>query len=251
MDPREFVELVSTLHRTATALAAVDPADVPAALAAGAVADLVHAVALADNATAVVTRRVESSGVWAEDGARSAASWLAARTGESHAATHARLVAARVAEDHPAFTAAFRRGTTGVAHLTAVHRTLAGPGMVKDRRRAVFPAFEEPLAEAAAHSDAAVFRTVLSRWAAAVDHAPEHDEFDVFLSRHLIFTELGGECLIEGRLPLAEGVGCGGCSRRWSTPTTVGPDGRGWLGEKPVRSCPRMTSPPAAWPTTP
>ena len=205
MDPREFVDMVSTLRRTATALAAIDPADLPAALAAGAVADLAHAVTLADNATAVIARRIESSGVWAEDGARSAATWIAARTGESSAATHARLVAARVAEDRPAFAPAFRQGGTGVAHLTAVHRTLAGPGRVKDRRRVVFRAFEQPLAEAAAHSDAAVFRTVLSRWAAAVDHAPEQDEFDAFLSRHLVFTELGGECLIEGRLPLAEG----------------------------------------------
>ena len=50
MNPRDYVAAVNALAAAAGALADLDPADLPAALAADSVAALAHAARLADNA---------------------------------------------------------------------------------------------------------------------------------------------------------------------------------------------------------
>lgn len=208
MEPREYVETVATLTRAAASLAVLDPTDLPATLAADSVAALAHAVRVADNALALITRRVQDSGIWAERGDRSAAAWVMRTTGSSYAQARDHLDAAGVCEQHTEFAVGFRTGATGVAHLTHVHRELSGPGLVKAQRRAHFPAFATALATAAAEADPATYGRVLTEWTDAVDHAPVGRDADARAHRYLVFAEIGDQCLIEGALPLAED----GCS---------------------------------------
>ena len=203
--PQEVAALVRSLLRAAEQLAQVDPADVPAALAVDLVAEVGRSAALADAATALLARRVETGGAWQESGARSSSTWLARALGTSHGHAVALLGATRIAERHPAFEPGLRSGAVTVRHLDVVRRALGGHGVRASERNRCFPSFAESLAAVAERTDPVEFGRVMKEWTDAVDHSPSGVELDAIESRFLTFTELDGVCHITGSMPLLEG----------------------------------------------
>ncbi|MEZ5114620.1 MAG: DUF222 domain-containing protein [Candidatus Nanopelagicales bacterium] len=206
MTPQQFAQTLDRLRTDITTLGQAGPDDVPAVLAADAAVVLAQLVARAEAVLAGMERRVETSALWAHDGARSAATWLARRSGASRGEVTARLTAARQCEQRPEFAPGFAAGDIRVRHLTLLASALEGPGPRRRRRREAFPSVADAFAAVAGATGPSRFAKELARWCDAIDpDTALEDENSAWEDRHLVFTELGGSVLFQGSLPLAEG----------------------------------------------
>lgn len=127
-------------------------------------------------AAARLSTSADDDGLWATDGSRSFAHWLAARTGTTFSRARDLVATGRTLRDHlPATAAAALDGEVGADHVAALVRLAP----TTDARRAALAASpeqcgEEFLLEHAREMPAAAFRRLVTRWAAAAD--PEADE---------------------------------------------------------------------------
>jgi len=127
-------------------------------------------------AAARLSTSADDDGLWATDGSRSFAHWLAGRTGTTFSHARDLVATGRALRDHlPATARAALDGEVGADHVAALVRLAP----TTDTRRAALatPAEEcgeEFLLEHAREMPAAAFRRLVTRWAAAAD--PEADE---------------------------------------------------------------------------
>ncbi|WP_225753568.1 HNH endonuclease signature motif containing protein [Actinotalea sp. Marseille-Q4924] len=167
---------LEVLERAVSAVAAVEPADLDGAAAAELFTRL-HHVADRLRALAVsVLPVIETDGLWAVEGHRTAAQWVVHRTGVSASAARRDLRLGRALRDElPVTGEAVRAGTVGVEHA----RVLAGVAATSDARR---EALADPgsacgegfLVRHAASLPVDPFRSLVRRWAAAAD--PDADD---------------------------------------------------------------------------
>ncbi len=127
-------------------------------------------------AAARLSTTVDDDGMWATDGARSFAHWLAARTGMSFAKARETVATGRALRDHLPATA-----VAGLAGEVAVEQvaTLAKLAPTSKARQTVLAAPAEECGEEFLLAEARVqpadsFRRLVRRWAAAAD--PQADE---------------------------------------------------------------------------
>ncbi len=127
-------------------------------------------------AAARLSTTVDDDGMWATDGARSFAHWLAARTGMSFAKARDAVTTGRALRDHlPATTVAGLAGEVALEQVAA----LAKLAPTSEARQTVLAAPAEECGEEFLLAEARVqpadsFRRLVRRWAAAADpHADE------------------------------------------------------------------------------
>lgn len=164
------------LEATITAIGFLDLADLPGPAAAEV---FTRAQGLADQLRAVALRAlpgVEADGLWALEGHRTAAGWVAQRTRVSLAAARRDLRLARALhEELPATADALRTGRIGLEHA----RVLATVAATSPTRREALhdpdsSCDEDFLVHHAQHLPVDPFRSLTRRWAAAAD--PDTDE---------------------------------------------------------------------------
>lgn len=127
-------------------------------------------------AVAQLSSRVDADGLWAVDGSRSFAHWLAARTGMSYVRARDLAATGRELRDHLPLTAEAALAGDVSAEQAA---TMAKLATNTDARRQALAAPAEEcgegfLVEQARQDGADGFRRLVRRWAAAAD--PEADE---------------------------------------------------------------------------
>lgn len=127
-------------------------------------------------AAARLSTTVDDDGLWATEGARSFAHWLAARTGSTLATARATVATGRALRDHLPITAA--AGLAGEVSADQV-ATMVRVAATSEVRRAALAAPADECGEGflvdhAKQNGADGFRNLARRWAAAAD--PESDE---------------------------------------------------------------------------
>ena len=112
-------------------LAQLDPAVLAGADAVALLDRFAQGRRLCEAGTTLCAKRVEDANAW-QGTHRSAASWLAARTGESLGSAIATLDTARVLDDAPATTAALRAGSLSAAQAKELAAAVAADPLAED-----------------------------------------------------------------------------------------------------------------------
>ena len=168
----------------------------PDELAAGLRA-LESAGARLDSARLSAAAAVDSTGVWAADGAATPQAWLRARAHLAPGRARALMHTVRDLPEMPLLAAALAEGTTSLEHV----RIAAQARRATAARRAAWPEAEPILAEAAAALDPRQFALVVDRWAAAVDPlGAAAGDLDAFARRCLRVSPVGDGVAVDGFL---------------------------------------------------
>jgi hypothetical protein len=114
--------LVQQLGSTVDAMVEADPADLVEAEVADVLIDLMHQTTRLEAVTVGVAGRVDASGVWANDGSRSCAAWLARAAQREKAECAAIVQRARALRRMPEVEAAHRDGRLSTRQVDALRR---------------------------------------------------------------------------------------------------------------------------------
>ncbi len=172
----------------------------PGAAQSARVVDLAR---IAERAHAEMLRTVgqwDAEGLWAEDGAVSAASWLATHTTMSRAEATRLVRAARLLREHETTAAALASGAISCTQI----ETLA---TVTRNREDLYPEGEDALLTAAEALNADDFVTVARKWRSLADDAMSNeDAYAVHERRYLHASKTGFDTVrIDGELDLDGG----------------------------------------------
>ncbi len=193
------------------ALAGVDPGVVGAAGLAGAMVSLRRVQARLGAVTAALSAVFEARRVYAEDGSRSAADWIATRCRLPKGQVAGEVRLGRRLRAMPVTAAALAAGDIGVAHARRLGALAANP-----RTAAEFAAGEDLLVGHARSLRFDDFERTCDHWRDAVDpDGPERRRGrDEALRRVHLSPGLGGVGLLEGYLtPLAHAAVGGALER--------------------------------------
>jgi hypothetical protein len=188
------IGVIRAIREGLSALGAVDRSGWSSAARS---AEVLELTAIVERAQAELVARVaewNARGAWADDGALSAASWLAARTPTTRPAASRLVRAARLVHAHEQTHDALAAGEVAVAHV----ETLA---VVARGRERLYAEHEATLLAAAGALVPDDFVTVAQRWRAlADDELARLDAAAAFEGRHLHVSPTMGGGAISGFL---------------------------------------------------
>ena len=192
------------------ALVATDPAAVGDDELAAAMVDLRRQQARLSAATAALTAEFDARRVWAADGSRGAAAWIAARVRQPRVDVAAEVRLGRRLRAMPATRAALAAGDIALPHA----QRLAGLAAGRTGRR--FPEGEDLLVGHARTMRWADFARTCRHWRDTVDpDGPEHDSArDEALRRVHLSPTLDGVGILDGRLTVLGTATVGGALER-------------------------------------
>src|SRR5262245_60183226 len=151
-----FAELDAAVARLDAVVRELEPGLVDAVGATRLVDVFARGERLCAAGKALAARRVDECGTWRQDGARSGAHWLAARSGGTVGEAERALRTARALDELPATEAAFRSGVISATQANEIAEAASGS-----------PVAEAELLETACESSVKVLRDECRRVRAA------------------------------------------------------------------------------------